>query len=194
MDSRTRAQTTLDFAIAMGIFLLAVSFVFTFIPSLTAPFVDGDQDQSVASDRVASHLSEGALGSPDEPFVVNQTCATVFFDESKQDYTAIPAGCGYNGTGHNERVGLSDRLDIQIELLHVDPEKTGSARYRVVCVDSSGNVIHEGTGTCETTYRIGEEPPDTESVTVARRVMTVPDCSFGADVQSCDVTLRVSVW
>jgi len=64
----------------------------------------------------------------------------------------------------------------------------------VVCVDSSGNVIHEGTGTCETTYRIGEEPPDTESVTVARRVMTVPDCSFGADVQSCDVTLRVSVW
>jgi len=196
MDSRTRAQTTLDFAIAMGIFLLAVSFVFTFIPSLTAPFVDGDQDQSVASDRVASHLSEGALGSPDEPFVVNQTCATVFFDESKQDYTAIPAGCGYNGTGHNERVGLSDRLDIQIELLHVNPNKTGSDRYRVVCVDSNGDIIHEESGTCESDskYRIGEEPPDTESVTVARRVMTVPDCSFGADVQSCDVTLRVSVW
>ena len=42
----SRAQSPLDFAIAMGIFLVAVTFVFTFIPSLTAPFVEGNQDRS----------------------------------------------------------------------------------------------------------------------------------------------------
>ena len=66
MRDDTRAQTPLDFAIAMGIFLVAVTFVFTFIPSMTTPFVEGNQDRSVTADRVAGHLTEDALGSPDE--------------------------------------------------------------------------------------------------------------------------------
>jgi len=82
MQDSTRGQTVIDFAIAMGVFLVAVAFVFTFIPSLTTPFVEGNQDTSVTADRVASHLAEGALGDPADPFVVDEGCAEVFFDAS----------------------------------------------------------------------------------------------------------------
>lgn len=192
-----RGQTTLDFAIAMGLFLLTVSFTFMFIPSLTAPFVSANQDGSVAADRVASHLAMGALGDPDEPYVVDQDCATPFFEDAEM--SQVPASCGYAGSSFKERVGLDDRRGLRIEMLHVDPSRSGESRFRQVCVDSDGNVTHEETGSCQVDYSIGDEPTSDSSVTVAHRVVTVPDCEFGTDpygssIESCDVTVRVIVW
>ena len=195
MTGRNRAQTPLDFAIAMGIFLLAVTFVFTFIPSLTAPFVDGDQDKSVTADRVASHLAEGALGDPAEPFVINDTCAEVFFDGSN----TIPSHCGYSGSNLGERVGVdTDRLQVNVTVEQIDPDATGDDRFRTVCTDTNGGaVIHEevsGTSCGGAEFMIGDEPTNSSSVVIARRIVTIPDCQFGSDVRSCDVTLRVEVW
>lgn len=190
-----RGQTTLDFAIAMGLFLLAVAFTFMFIPSLTTPFVAGQQDGSVAADRVASHLSEGGLGDPDEPFVVEQSCATPFFADA--DPSNVPDHCGYSGTGYEERVGVGDNLDVHVDVVHVEPDSEGDARFRIVCVDG-GTVTHNGTSTdCESkdpadVYRIGPEPTSDSSVSVARRIVTFPDCEFEKD--SCDATIRVMVW
>lgn len=190
-----RGQTTLDFALAMGLFLLAVAFTFTFIPSLTTPFVAGHQDSSVAADRIASHLSEGGFADPNSPFVIDQDCSTPFFNDS--DMSQVPAHCGYNGTDYEERVGTGDHLDVYIEVVHVKPDQNGDAQYRIVCVDG-GSVTHNGTNTnCESKdpgdiYRIGPEPDADSSVSVARRIVTFPDCEFEED--SCDATLRVKTW
>ena len=196
-DNQTdRAQTTLDFAIAMGVFLLAIAFVFTFIPSLVAPFIGGSQDQSATADRVASHLSEGALGDPNKPFVVDQECATVFFNESTDD-DDIPERCGYSGGTLHERVGMTDRLHVRVEILQVDAGVSDDARFRQVC-DDNGTITHEGVNDCQgpgvVTYQSGESSTPDDSVTVARRIVTIPDCEFGSDVKSCDTTIRVAVW
>ena len=190
----TRAQSPLDFAIAMGIFLVAVTFVFTFIPSLTAPFVEGNQDRSATADRVASHLAEGALGDPTDPFVINETCATVFFDASTDDGD-IPSGCGYSGDDTDERVGVDgDRLRVNVTVEQVDPDASRDARFRTVCHNDTHGVVHEANGStgCDVRYTVGDEPSDSSSIVVARRVVTIPGCSFG--VRSCDAIMKVRVW
>ena len=203
MTGQDRAQTPLDFAIAMGIFLLAVTFVFTFIPSLTAPFVEGNQDKTVTADRVASHLAEGGLGDPAEPFVVNDSCAEVFFNKSN----TIPSYCGYSDNGNgdynlSERVGVdTDRLQVNVTIEQVNTTATRDDRFdrfRTVCTRADGGaIIHEevsGTSCGGAEFMVGDEPTDDDSVVVARRIVTIPDCQFGSDVESCDVTLKVRVW
>lgn len=56
--SRTdRAQTTQDFAIGVGLFLLAVVFVVTFMPMVLAPFDTVDDTERMAqAERIASEL------------------------------------------------------------------------------------------------------------------------------------------
>ena len=193
MTGQDRAQTPLDFAIAMGIFLLAVTFVFTFIPSLTAPFVEGNQDKSVTADRVASHLAEGALGDPAEPFVVDDSCAEVFFDGSTVD-SDIPSTCGFSGDDLGERVGVdTDRLQVNVTVEQIDPDESGDARFRMVCIDSNGDVNHtERASSCPNKFAVGETADADDSVVVARRIVTIPGCTF--DTESCDATLRVEVW
>lgn len=168
MADRTRAQTTLDFAIAMGVFLLAVAFVFAFVPTLTSPFVDGTQDHTAAADRIASHLAEGALGDPSEPYVVQESCVTAFFDEVADD--EIPDACGFSGNTTREHLGISDRLDVSVELLRYDGDRTAT--------------VHE---------RVGNSPPEGTSTTVARRVVTLDGCDI-EDATACDFTLRVVVY
>ncbi|WP_336136838.1 DUF7287 family protein [Natronomonas amylolytica] len=193
--SGSRAQTTLDFAIAMGIFLLAIAFVFTFIPSLTAPFVDGDQDRSAVADRTASHLSEGALGDPNRPLVVEEPCATAFFDDSD-----APPECGSIGNHTDDqprkRLGLSEDVGFYIRLVQVDASASGDDRYRTVCRTDDGTVVHEEDSRCDSddvSYEIGEDPESASSVTVARRIVTVDDCDFEG-AEACDATLLVEVY
>ena len=187
----SRAQSPLDFAIAMGIFLVAVTFVFTFIPSLTAPFVEGNQDRSATADRVASHLAEGGLGDPADPFVVDETCATDFFaGRSNSD-------CGYSGDDTDERVGVDgDRLRVNVTVEQVDPDASRDDRFRTVCHDDTHGVVHEdeanSSTSCDVRYTVGDEPSDRSSIVVARRVVTIPGCSFG--VESCDAIMKVRVW
>jgi hypothetical protein len=191
--TNSRAQTTLDFAIAMGIFLLAVAFVFTFIPSLTSPFVDSNQERSVVADRTASHLAEGALGDPNRPLIVEEPCATAFFGNNN-----VPTECGGFGDHASDqprkRLGLSDDVGYYIRLVHIDASASGADRYRTACKNDT-TVIHEedSSRTCDVRYEIGTEPRTSSSVTVARRIVTVEPCDFeGAD--ACDATLLVEVY
>lgn len=78
----TRAQTTLDFGIGIGIFLITVAVVFTFVPSLLSPFTAGGSAQPIVVDRAATQLATDTLTSPDEPYVLNTSKAQNFFDEN----------------------------------------------------------------------------------------------------------------
>jgi len=194
MTDSTRAQTPLDFAIAMGVFLVAVIFVFTFIPSMTTPYVEGNQDRSVTANRVADHLSEGALGDPADPFVLNDSCATDFFADTPN------SSCGYSGSDFYERVGVNDdRLGVNVTVEQVNTTASGDDRFRTVCHNGSVGVIHEENASfdCDTRYVAGDESGNQSSVVVARRIVTIPGCDFdtgSTDVKSCDATLRVRVW
>jgi hypothetical protein len=194
MPKTERGQTVIDFAIAMGVFLVAVAFVFTFIPSLTTPFVEGNQDRSVTADRVASHLAEGALGDPADTFVLNDSCATDFFAGTSN------SDCGYSGSDFYERVGVNDdRLGVNVTVEQVKTTASGDDRFRTVCHNGSVGVIHEENATfdCDTRYVAGDESGDQSSVVVARRIVTIPGCDFdtgSTDVKSCDATLKVRVW
>jgi len=194
MTDSTRAQTPLDFAIAMGVFLVAVIFVFTFIPSMTTPYVEGNQDRSVTANRVADHLSEGALGDPADPFVLNDSCVTDFFADTPN------SSCGYSGSDFYERVGVNDdRLGVNVTVEQVNTTASGDDRFRTVCHNGSVGVIHEENASfdCDTRYVAGDESGSQSSVVVARRIVTIPGCDFdtgSTDVKSCDATLRVRVW
>ena len=196
MPDTARGQTVIDFAIAMGVFLVAVTFVFSFIPSLTTPFVEGNQDRSVTADRVASHLAEGALGDPANPYVVDGGCAEVFFTGS----TPVPDQCGYSGSTLGDRVGVDTerlRVNVTIEQVEPDPDAAGDDRFRTVCTgQAAGQIIHEDNSTtdCADEFVIGDVPTDRDSIVVARRIVTIPGCEFGTGDGTCDATLKVRVW
>lgn len=173
-----RAQTTLDFAIAMGVFLLAVAFVFTFIPSLTSPFIDGNQEQSAIADRMASNLVEGSLADPNDPYVLDVACTTGFFEETNDAGTDH---CGYTQetTDFRERIGVSDRPNVNVSLVRID---ASTRETTTLCERTDGDV---GSESCDVVYQIGGDPADADSITVARRVVSI---------DGTDATLFVRVW
>lgn len=55
-----RAQTLQDFAVGIGIFLLAVAFVFAFVPTIITPFADSGTPDTAQADRIAATIVEQA--------------------------------------------------------------------------------------------------------------------------------------
>ncbi|AFZ71758.1 DUF7287 family protein [Natronobacterium gregoryi] len=66
--SRERAQTAQDFAVGIGIFILAIAFVFAFLPSVVTPYDTATGGAETAqADRVADLLVEAlSTESPNE--------------------------------------------------------------------------------------------------------------------------------
>jgi hypothetical protein len=79
----TRAQTTLDFAIGMGVFLLTVVFVVAQAPTLFDPFAGGMGAKLIVADRAATTLSADLLAtSTATPGTLSAGCVAAFFQES----------------------------------------------------------------------------------------------------------------
>ncbi|SIR73628.1 DUF7287 family protein [Natronorubrum thiooxidans] len=100
---RDRGQTTQDFAVGIGVFILAVAFVFTFLPTILTPFdssVSGGQ--TAQADRIADRLVHNLSDSDTSPNTINGTT----FNETDG--------------GLEDRVGLrtaGDRVNVRIEYL-----------------------------------------------------------------------------
>jgi hypothetical protein len=81
-----RGQTTLDFAVAMSIFLVTVLFVLAYAPTMFDPFAGGSGTKLVVADRAATTLSADVLAvSTAEPGVLSAGCVAGFFDQSVGD-------------------------------------------------------------------------------------------------------------
>lgn len=176
-----RAQTTLDFAAGMSLFLVTVAFVFAFVPGLVGPFADDSGEALVAGDRVADQLGRQLLAAGPEPFVLDAVCTSAFFDLGG----APPADCRFEGTTLHERVGLSERLALNVTVRGEDADGDGSPD--VLCDDGNGNVDEAGDPpACATAFAAGPTPPsNTGSVVVARRVVSV---------DGRDATMLVRMW
>ncbi|MFQ3285214.1 hypothetical protein [Natronomonas sp.] len=77
---RDRGQTMLDFAVAMGVFLVTVLFVLAYAPTMFDPFAGGSGTKLVVADRAATTLSADVLAaSTAEPGVLSASCLIAFF-------------------------------------------------------------------------------------------------------------------
>lgn len=110
-DSNDRGQTGLDFLVGMSVFLLAVGFVFLFLPTMFDPFVGSGTSNALIADRSAAHLAEEALVDPRNPGVLDEAKAEGFFDE-----------CG-------ESTEINELLGVGYQQLNVTLERSGTVEF-----------------------------------------------------------------
>lgn len=147
----TRGQVTLDFAIAMGVFLLTLAFAFGFLPGVFAPFSADSNAELMTADRSAARLTEGMLGSPSRPTQLNTTCTVAFFEN-----TTLPPLCRYGTLDLTDALGIDPRTRVNVTIEH-----TGT----VATVDG-------------TTLARGSDPPNTGDVSVARRLIVLEETTY----------------
>jgi hypothetical protein len=99
-----RGQTGIDFLVGATVFLIAVGFVFAFVPSMFAPFFTGGTGDTLTADRAATQLAEKELvEDPSSPAILNESTVDGFFD-----------GC--DGAYLDERLALgTERVQVELD-------------------------------------------------------------------------------
>jgi len=173
-----RGQTTLDFAVGMGLFIISLIFILVFVPGLLDPFTAGTQDETPAVNRVADQLSQQLLGTSTEPYVVSTHCTLELFEDDAVE------GCPFSGSTLNERLGVRDLSSVNVT---IRSNVTGSAASSVLCWDTDTDPasLSEGSS-CDTRLASGPSPVTTSSKTVSARRVVV--------LNGHDVTIHVEMW
>jgi hypothetical protein len=176
--STDRAQTTMDFAIGAGVFLITVAFVVAFVPTTPQPFDGRTQENTVAADRIASQLAGGLLGDPASPEQLDTQCTKSFFESG-----GSPSDCRYSGTTPEERVGLPDTTGLQVRLLG-DVSDADSGQ-ELLCWDATGETIVEAdAAACDMELETGSPPTSGGSVVVADRFVSIDGVPAGLEVRT----------
>jgi len=155
MTASTRAQTTLDFGLAVAIFLIAIVFVIATVSTFTAPYDGTTTIKTTIADTTADQLAESAFQAKSPPpraapTRVNQYCVNQFFqNHSAEGYCEYPAPGDSITAGIDPPRGLS--IHVQIETLDGTVVTTSDT--------ATGNTI---------TYQTGPQP---EAEAVSRRVI-----------------------
>lgn len=176
-----RGQTSLDFLIGVGVFMLTIAFVVGVIPGLTDPF-SGGQETPLVADRVASEVVEGMMVEPERSSVLNETCTYAFFGAGPGDGDDCSLPFDASEDDLPTRLGIDDRYSVNVT---VERNVAGGADREIRCTNG------ETTGRCgflagtETTLAIGPRPADRRSVVSSRRT---------AYLDGRDVTVVVRVW
>lgn len=174
MRQDTRGQSTIDYAIGVSLFLMAVLFIFMFVPSLFQPFT-GTQNKVIVTDRAANQLVEDTLIQDDNPqrSVLDRECTQLFFEQMNGANPAHPDDCRFNETTNSINVilGLQDIHDVNVTI-------EGSS-------ESSGIVTLDGT-----TLKTGDESPEQGDVVASQRVVHIVDENGNAQ----EYRLFVRVW
>lgn len=169
-----RGQTTVDFAIGVGLFLITVAFVMATVPGMLEPFAH-DQDDPLVADRTASQLAEGHLGNPRTPGTLNETCTYSFFEET--DVSA----CAFDGSEPvTEQLNLGNRHSVNVTIRRTvagigDPELMCLLANTVVPCSIGGSPMVRG-----------PIPPDSAGSVVSSRRTVYLD--------GIDVFMEVKVW
>ena len=133
-----RGQTLIDYTIGVGLFLIAVAVVFSYVPGMLDP-LSAEQEHVQLADRTASQLSEHSLAKPGQPFVLDAACTDDFFDGDgatgsctypfPQDGSNLTAAIGANYlTRANVTIAEADGtpVDRGVRLTAGDDPATGS--------------------------------------------------------------------
>ncbi|WP_254767773.1 DUF7287 family protein [Salinilacihabitans rarus] len=165
---RERGQTTQDFAIGIGVFLLAIAFVFAFVPTVITPFSGAPGGDAPQAERIAADvLDETATGS-----TPNQIDATAFdgLDASDAD-----------------ELGLRSTASGPIDHVNVTVVELSDADQEPIMVDIDGD------GTDEP-LREGPAYDDQSAAVVSRLVTVVDDGDPVSECEDSACRLVVRVW
>jgi hypothetical protein len=174
-----RAQTTIDFAIGVTIFLAVLLFTFSFVPGILEPFDTGSEEEPIASDRAANTLTQDLIASPSEPNVLDRYCTVEFFNGTD------PGACPYDGTTLEEQLSLETGQNANVSIVgNINESVSGT---NPICWADPGQRLAEGSN-CESgdvRLSVGDTPPGVGTTITARRVVWL---------HGEIVTLRVVIW
>lgn len=176
-----RAQTTLDFAIGVTIFLAVLLFTFSFVPGILEPFGAGSEEEPIASDRAANTLTQDMIASPSEPNVLDRYCTVEFFKGNDI------AACPYDGTTLEEQLSLESGQNANVTVVGNINESVAGTNS--ICWRQSLSEPQLGEGpNCQSgdvRLSVGDTPPQVGTTITARRVVWL---------HGEIVTLRVVIW
>lgn len=94
-----RGQTPLDFVLAIGVFAIAVAFVFGFVPGMLDPFTQ-DQAEDLVADRVADAVVDDLTDAVESPRTLNETKTVAYFEETGDltEWAGVDSTYGVNVT------------------------------------------------------------------------------------------------
>ncbi|MFC3957420.1 DUF7287 family protein [Halovivax cerinus] len=146
---RDRAQTVQDFAVGIGIFLLAVAFVFTFVPTIITPFEDAGGADAAQADRIAATIVEDASTSgPTNELDWSEFDGGTYDEDSSED---LADELGLRVTDSGNAITRVNITLVEIETVaHSNPtvragggddydDQVGASATRIVTTDSISN-------------------------------------------------------
>lgn len=172
-----RGQTSIDFLVGIGVFLLTTGFIFGFVPGLLAPF-GTSQSVPLVADRVADTLVEDQFVDGPDAEQLNERCVIGFFNATLAD--GSDCSSDQAETDLAQRVGIDRSYRVNVSLVRT---VAGRSAPEPLCADESG-LAACGPGS----YRLagGDRVPETHgSVVSASRIV---------QVNGHDALVLVRVW
>ena len=148
---RDRGQTTQDFAVGIGVFLLAIAFVFSFLPTFITPFAsDVGPAETAQADRIASTIVDNLSENSDRPNHFTRDTFENRFTNDNTSKLSTELGLRTAGDDPTDRIPI-DRVNVSIEELNqsrdyserlitgegerYDENRTAASAARIVTVD-----------------------------------------------------------
>lgn len=131
---RNRGQTVIDVLVGVGVFLIAVAFVFSFIPSMVDPFA-GDQEVTLVADRVADEVANGMMTDASTPSVLNETCTYTFFHDSYGNGANCALSYDDTETDLSTRLGIDSTYSVNVT---IQRNVSNGASPDILCTDGTG--------------------------------------------------------
>lgn len=184
MERQSRGQTTLDFTIGISVFIGAIIFIFLFAPGILTPFTLSGQSDAVTVDRTADYLSQEALGSPEEPYLLDRSCTVSFFNRSAEEAPDTGnSNCRYEDTNTNltAQLGLSSTQTVNVTIVG---NLTGGQELTQLYWDENNRRLADNSTAGDVELSIGDDIEQRQATTTATRVVRL---------HGHDVTMRVVV-
>lgn len=168
-----RAQTTLDFAIGITVFLTVIVSIFAFAPGILTPFTVSGQTDAVTVDRTADYLAQDVLASPKEPYFLDRGCTVAFFNRSADEPLDDPFGddCRYENATLNEQLGFPEYTTVNVT---IRGNVSGGQDVSQLYWDPSDRTLDESPGLGgKTELSIGDNVDFQRASTTATRLVTL---------------------
>lgn len=148
-----RAQTVQDFAVGIGIFLLAVAFVFSFVPTIITPFADGGSTQTAQADRIAATIVENASASTNGSNELDWDEFTSTYDGDSEE---LSAALGLRKADGNAIDNVNITVINVTELSSDDPtyEFQSGDNYDGQAGASAARIVTDDKGKCDPACRL----------------------------------------
>lgn len=147
--ARDRGQTAQDFAVGIGLFLLAVAFVFAFVPQIVSPYDVGiGASEASQADRAADSIVHN-LSVDGEQVVLDASAADHYFIDTSPTVEDL-----------RERTGLPFSARINVTIRNVESEsvvggwQAGPLHREGREAATASRIVRTDDGTCEPACRL----------------------------------------